>query len=297
MDPVCDIIQANGSYALWTESVRLTMKITCIVDDRAQPDSGLKAEHGIGFLIETDGQMVLFDTGQSAQVLLHNLTILGFDPEKIGAIIISHAHYDHTGGLPGLLEAVQDIPLYAHPDLFRERFRKTDTGPKSVGPSLDRAALDQGFVLNLGVEPQEVAPGVWTTGEIAPRPEPEGRSRYHIVRKGRKWIADPYQDDLAVVLKTESDLVLICGCCHAGLLNTIAHVRRTFGENPVAVVGGTHLVSANTPTMNHIIEELQRCGPPQLWLGHCTGQRGFLTLKAAFGDLVSLCQAGTVLEF
>lgn len=273
------------------------MRITCIVDDRAKPDSQLRAEHGVSFLIESDDQLVLFDTGQSGSVLLHNLAVLGFAQAQIDALVLSHAHNDHTGGLADLLEQVQGTLLYAHSDLFRERFRKTDTGLKPVGPAVERADLAGRVVLQLGAEPVEVLSGVWTSGEIAPRPEPEGRSPYHMIRRGRGWTADPYRDDMAVVLHTEAGLVLVCGCCHAGLLNTMAHVRRTFGSDPVAVVGGIHLVHADAPTLDHVVSELQSHGPPELWVGHCTGNRAFFALKAAFGDGVTLCQAGTVLRF
>jgi 7,8-dihydropterin-6-yl-methyl-4-(beta-D-ribofuranosyl)aminobenzene 5'-phosphate synthase len=273
------------------------MRITCIVDDRAPDGTGLKAEHGASFVIENDGRQVLFDTGQSGPVLLQNLAAMGIVPERLDALVVSHAHNDHTGGLTDLLQAVTGIPLYAHPDLFRERFRKTDTGPRKVGPALDRATLAGRVELRLDAEPVEVVPGMWTSGEIAPRPEPEGRSPYHVVRRGKKWVADPYRDDLSVAVEGPEGLVLVCGCCHAGLLNTLARMREVFDRTPVDVIGGTHLVNADAPTLAHVVEELGRLGPPRLWLSHCTGDRAFLSLKAAFGDRVSLCQAGTVLEF
>ncbi len=273
------------------------MKITTVVDDRGHPDSPLKPEHGVSFLIEANGRRVLFDTGQTGSVLLHNLDALGVNPDGLEAIILSHGHDDHTGGLPALLARTSQIPVYAHPDLLRKRFRKTDTGPRQIGPSLSRKALAKRAVLKLNAEAVEVVPGVWTTGEIVPRPEPEGRSPYHVVRKGSGWVEDPYRDDLAVVLKAEDGLVLVCGCCHAGLLNTLAHVRSTFGRDPVAVVGGTHLVHADGPTLARAIEGLRNHGSPQLRVGHCTGDRGFLMLKAAFGDKVSLYHVGVELTF
>jgi 7,8-dihydropterin-6-yl-methyl-4-(beta-D-ribofuranosyl)aminobenzene 5'-phosphate synthase len=273
------------------------MKITCVVDDRALPDSRLRAEHGVSFHIEAHGRTVLFDTGQTAPVLLHNLSVLGTAPEQAEALVLSHAHYDHMGGLEGLLERLPGVPIYAHPDLFRERFRKTDAGPKRLGPPMDRASLEDRASLRLSADPVEVVPGIWTTGEIAPRPEPEGRSRQHIVRKGGGWASDPYRDDLSLVLGTGEGLVLLCGCCHAGLLNTLATVRSVFGRGPVAVAGGIHLVHADTPTLDHVVAKLQQHGPPRLCVGHCTGDRSFLGLRAGLGDQVSLCQAGTVLEF
>jgi 7,8-dihydropterin-6-yl-methyl-4-(beta-D-ribofuranosyl)aminobenzene 5'-phosphate synthase len=273
------------------------MRVTCVVDDRGQPGSGLMSEHGASFLIEAGGQTALFDTGPSGSVLIHNLAALGIVPQEIETLILSHAHDDHTGGLAGLLELVPGLPLYAHPDFLRKRYRKADTGPRLVGPGIGRAALARRAVLRLSAEPVEVLPGVWTSGEIAPRPEPEGRSASHLVRHLSGWIADPYRDDLSVVLKTAQGLVLVCGCCHAGLLNTLARVRSTFDGDPVAVVGGMHLIHADAPTMAHVVEQLKGYGPPRLWIGHCTGDRAFLAFKAAFGDLVSLCPVGTLLEF
>jgi 7,8-dihydropterin-6-yl-methyl-4-(beta-D-ribofuranosyl)aminobenzene 5'-phosphate synthase len=273
------------------------MKVTCVVDDRALADSGFKSEHGASFLIESAGRYVLFDTGSSASVLLHNLAVLGFAPGRIEALILSHGHNDHTGGLAGLLAQVPGLPLYAHPDLFRERFRKTGTGFKKVGPSMDRAALQDLADVRLSAEPLEVIPGVWALGEISPRVEPEGRSKKHVIREGAGWAADPYRDDLSIVLKTGQGLVLVCGCCHAGLLNTLARVRSIFDRDAVAVVGGTHLVSADAGMMAGIVEKLQTYGPPRFWVGHCTGDLAFDALRGAFGEKVSPCQAGTELAF
>jgi 7,8-dihydropterin-6-yl-methyl-4-(beta-D-ribofuranosyl)aminobenzene 5'-phosphate synthase len=162
---------------------------------------------------------------------------------------------------------------------------------------MDRATLEDRAVLRLCADPVEVMPGIWTTGEIAPRPEPEGRSRYHVVRKDGGWTADPYRDDLSLVLDTDEGLVVVCGCCHAGLLNTLDRVRSVFGRDPTAVVGGIHLVHADMPTLDRVVGTLRQHGPPRLYVGHCTGERSYLALRAAFGGSVSLCQAGTVLQF
>lgn len=273
------------------------MQITCVVDDRAKPGTGLLAEHGASFLIEVEGRRVLFDSGPSDSVLLHNLEVLGYEPKQIDALIVSHGHDDHTGGVAALLEQIPGLQLYAHPDLFRERFRKTDTGPRRVGPAIGAEAAAEGATLKLSTTPAEVVPGLWITGEIAPRPDPEGHSPYLVVRKGDGWVADPYLDDISVVVRSKDGLVLVCGCCHAGLLNTLACVRKEFGQDPVAVVGGVHLMNADGPTMDHVVEGLRTYGPPQLGLGHCTGQRAYLALKVAFGDRVSPCLGGTVLSF
>jgi len=273
------------------------MKVTCVVDDAVCDHSPFWGEHGLAFLIEMQSGRILFDTGQSGTVLLHNLELLGVEPKAINALAISHAHYDHTGGLPALLNQVAGIPLHAHPDLFRERFSRREGSPKYVGLPLEREALEQRLTLQLSAEPVEILPGVWTTGEITDRTEPEGRSVHHLVRGMEGWEPDPYRDDMALVLETGKGLVVLCGCCHAGLLITLAHVRRTFGLDIAAVAGGTHLLQADEAHLRRVIEVLRELGAPRLYLNHCTGLRAYITLAQAFGEKVAPCPAGTRLSF
>jgi len=273
------------------------MKVTCLVDNAVQPRSTLWGEHGLAFLIEAEGKRVLFDTGASGAVLVHNFLEVKTLPDSIAAVALSHAHYDHTGGLSVFLELRPGLPLYAHPGLLRKRFSRRDEDMKSVGLRLTEPSLRSLADLHLNAAPEEILPGVWTTGEITERPEPEGRSPHHFVRDDEGWSPDPYQDDLALVLDSPAGLVLVCGCCHAGLLNTLDHVRHTFGEDPVAVVGGIHLVSADAEHLHRLMKELDRLGPPVLYLNHCTGLAAYLALALAFGEQVHPCPAGTILEF
>jgi 7,8-dihydropterin-6-yl-methyl-4-(beta-D-ribofuranosyl)aminobenzene 5'-phosphate synthase len=278
------------------------IRVTCVVDDAVCDHSSFWGEHGLAFLIETESGRVLFDTGQSGTVLLHNLKLLGIEPKTINALAISHAHYDHTGGLPALMGLIEDlrptgIPLYAHPDLFRERFSRREGSLKSVGLPLKREALEQRLTLQLSAQPKEILPGVWTTGEITDRAEPEGRSVHHLVRGMEDWEPDPYRDDMSLVLKTDGGLAVLCGCCHAGLLNTLAHVRRTLGPDITTVAGGTHLLHADEADLRRVIEVLGELGAPRLYLNHCTGQRAYVTLAQAFGERVAPCPAGTRLNF
>jgi 7,8-dihydropterin-6-yl-methyl-4-(beta-D-ribofuranosyl)aminobenzene 5'-phosphate synthase len=273
------------------------MKVTCLVDNSVQTRSTLWGEHGLAFLVEAQGKRVLFDTGASGTVLRHNLQETNIRPDSITALALSHAHYDHTGGLGALLELRPGLPLYAHPDLLRERFSRREQDAKSVGLRLTEPNLRRLAGLHLSAAPQEILPGVWTTGEITERPEAEGRSPHHCVRDGEGWVPDPYRDDLALVLDSPAGLVLICGCCHAGLLNTLLHVRRTFGRDPAAIVGGAHLGNADQVHLRRLIETLRPLGPPALYLNHCTGQTAYVALAQAFGERVAPCPAGMVLEF
>lgn len=272
-------------------------KIICVVDNTVQ-QSALLGEHGLSFWIETDQGCVLFDTGQSKAVLMHNLELLELDPQNLSALVLSHAHYDHTGGLPAILSLKPGLPLYAHQDIFRPRYACRRGDYKSIGLHLTQENVTQLAKLHLGDTPVEVVSGLWTTGEIAERPEPEGRSAHHFVSDGGGWKPDPYLDDMSLVMETQGGLIVICGCCHAGLLNTLAHVRRKFQQPIVAIVGGTHLTTADEAYLEHVIDVLRDSyGTPHLYLNHCTGERAIIALSNTFDGRVKPCPAGTAMVF
>jgi 7,8-dihydropterin-6-yl-methyl-4-(beta-D-ribofuranosyl)aminobenzene 5'-phosphate synthase len=275
------------------------IKLHCMVENSAKRGSALWGEHGLSFWIETPGGQILFDTGQSGDVFVHNEQELGLDLKQIDALAVSHAHYDHTGGFARVLPRMRpNIPLYANPDLFRERFSRYEGEYRSIGLRMSREELERHVDLRLSAQPSEIIPGVWTTGEIAERSYFEGRSRGHVVRKGEEWQPDPYQDDLSLVLDGDEGLVVLCGCCHAGLLNTLRHVRHHFeGEKIAAVIGGTHLNSATGEMLDEAVEHLRSTyDSPRLYVNHCTGERAYLALAKAFGDRVEVCPAGMVLD-
>jgi 7,8-dihydropterin-6-yl-methyl-4-(beta-D-ribofuranosyl)aminobenzene 5'-phosphate synthase len=251
------------------------------------------------FLVETENGRLLFDTGQSDTVLLHNLDLLNVEPGSIDAVAVSHAHYDHTGGLPMLVEYLHPgTPLYANPDLFRERYSERGGELERVGISLTRQTLAAKMSLMLGPEPQEIFSGTWTTGEITERPGIEGRSDYHRMRDGDELVADAYLDDMALVLEWDGRGMLLCGCCHAGLLNTLAHAVRLLGRPIELVAGGLHLANASKDELEHICEVLkQEPAVRRLYPNHCTGEAALLSLTNALGSsVVHPCPAGTVLE-
>ncbi|MCD6288890.1 MAG: MBL fold metallo-hydrolase, partial [Anaerolineae bacterium] len=242
------------------------IQIVCLVDNAVKRSSTLWGEHGLSFWIETDAGVALLDTGQSGDVLLHNADNLGLDLARVNALLLSHAHYDHTGGLNAFLSRRPGVPLYAHPDIFTPRYSLRD-GEHSIGMELSREDLARRADLRLTSAPAEMLPGVWSTGEIAERPYPEGRSKHHVVKGDSGWLPDPYRDDQSVVLNVASGLVVICGCCHAGLLNTLAHVRRVFGQKIVAIFGGTHLSAADRSSLKEVARVLEKeYGAPELYL-------------------------------
>ena len=232
--------QARGIEGQKRRASRV-IELVWVVDDNA--DAPLRSEHGLAVWVETEHGALLLDTGGSGDVLLHNMHHLGLDPGRLSAIVLSHAHDDHTGGITALLPLLSPgTALYAHPAVFRQRFSASSGVMQPRGLQAAAEVLSARLEVHLSRSAQSVLPGVWTTGEIAPRPHPEGRSRYHYVQRDGVFAADPYEDDLSLVIRpAEDELFLLCGCCHAGLLNTLDLVARSWSGRLSGIGGGVHL--------------------------------------------------------
>jgi 7,8-dihydropterin-6-yl-methyl-4-(beta-D-ribofuranosyl)aminobenzene 5'-phosphate synthase len=275
--------------------------LNCLVDNLVLRGSALQGEHGVAFWIETPQGSLLFDSGQSGDVLVHNAELMDIDLGCCDALALSHAHYDHTGGLEQFFRLSQvGIPLYGSPDLFRERFSVKDGELRSIGLRMAPNDMVERTTSHLSADPVEILPCVWTTGEIRDRVEFEGRSAQHRIWVYKTWRPDPYQDDISLMLQTSQGLVIVCGCCHAGILNTLTHIRRFFPQPLLAIIGGTHLAAVGPESLDRVVVELcDRCEGrvPDLYLNHCTGEQAIIRLAQSFGENVHPCPAGTVLSF
>ena len=211
---------------------------------------------------------------------------------------ISHSHYDHTGGLEAVMQKHPGLPVYANADVFRPKYSLHDGNYDMSGFELSREDYEQRADWRLSSGPTEIFPSLWTTGEIMNRDESEGRSAGHHVREGGKFVPDPYRDDMSLVLKTKDGLAVICGCCHAGLLNTLFHVERSFEDPIIAVLGGTHLMTADGKLLDHVINVLgEQYSDILFYLNHCTGGDAIKALANAFGKRVQPFPAGAVATF
>lgn len=268
--------------------------LTCVVDNHTtSPD--LKGEHGLSFWIESTGGVVLFDTGQTSEALFNNLARLKLPMDRIDAVVLSHAHYDHTGGLAALLEKRPGLPVYAHPELFQPRYSHRQSGTLSIGLEMDREELNRIADLRLTPDPVELLPGLWTSGEISERPEAKGTSANLVVRGANgEWLPDPHTDDQSlVILGEDGKLTLICGCCHAGILNTLTHVGRVFSREVSVVIGGIHLKSADEGEIDHVIQVLNATASgTKYYLNHCTGDRAIEIFSRVFSGRVENFPAG-----
>jgi 7,8-dihydropterin-6-yl-methyl-4-(beta-D-ribofuranosyl)aminobenzene 5'-phosphate synthase len=235
-----------------TSSAAGALRITVLFDNTAA-DPRLRAAWGFAALIEHAGHALLFDAGGDPGILLGNLDSLGIGVRRIEAIAVSHAHGDHVDGLPGLVERGVRVSLYvlpSFPPAFRERF----------GHAFTLVETSRG---------QELAAGVFSTGEMV---DPAVRI--------------PEQ---ALVVPSDSGLVIVTGCSHQGVVAIVRRAVEMFHAPVYLVLGGFHLLDKSGPQVEEIIAEFRRLGVRKVGPAHCTGERAIAMFAAAYGaDFVRL---------
>ena len=274
------------------------MNIT-VLSDNTVAARAARGEHGLAFWIETGENCLLFDTGQGL-VLADNAQALRVDLDAVDTIVLSHGHYDHTGGLADVLrETTGPVVVYAHPDAHLPKYQQGEGGVRDIGmPAACRDAMLGGRCrFTPSRQSAEVAPGIWTTGEV-PRQHPEEATTEPFCRDPEGREIDLLSDDQALFMWTAQGTVILLGCAHSGIINTLDHVQGLTDGKPVrAVMGGMHLRSATEDRMAWTIRELRRFKINLLVPMHCTGQKSVAALWAAFPNTCQACGVGTLFEF
>jgi len=270
-----------------SEKILITVLVENCVRSR-----GLKAEHGLAFHLKVGAESMLFDTGQS-DLILHNAHLLGTDLSRLKAIAISHGHYDHTGGLSQVLAAAPAASVFAHPAATKPRFaRNSDGTTRSVGmAAATRGCKKTGLSWRENTGPVEVLPGIFVTGEI-PRETDYEDVGGPFVLDDNGTVPDPIADDQALFFGTAEGTVVLLGCAHAGLVNTLHHVLRlTNGEKIHAILGGMHLVNASPERINRTMVALRELDVQRIGPAHCTGD---LATARIWSELLQACVSCSV---
>lgn len=282
------------------------LRVTVLAEDSVGYETPYLGQHGISLLLDAargaTTRRVLIDVAQHPDPLLFNMERMGIEPASIDTIVLTHCHYDHTRGLARILETIgkDDVPVVAHPDVFRLTFI-TDPYLRHIGvPASDsREHIEAaGGRLFLARTPLALMPGLTTSGEIErttdfEAPEMELRT----IREQRVEV-DEVADDISVFAVTrESGTVVLTGCSHAGIVNITRAARAMSGGGVGAVVGGLHLVEASAERITKTAAALNEEGVSRVFAGHCTGFPAQVELGGVFGDRFAPLRTGDVLEF
>jgi 7,8-dihydropterin-6-yl-methyl-4-(beta-D-ribofuranosyl)aminobenzene 5'-phosphate synthase len=273
------------------------IKITILVDNKAH--RRLTAEHGFSAWIEAGEHRILFDTGQGP-ALVDNTERLGIPLEQTRSLVLSHGHYDHTGGVGHVLRCAPTVEAYCHPGAVRPRYViRQDFSRAAHMPKEARAALDKlpSQRMHWIWRPQQLTEDIGLTGPIprASALEDTG-GPFFLDAPGTR--PDAITDDTALWINTPKGAVVCVGCCHAGLVNTLNHVRYLNGVSEIrAVIGGFHLLQASPQRLQWTLSSLKALSPTEIVPCHCTGEKAVAALEAHFDGRVRRGYAGMQLTF
>ncbi len=287
------------------------IEIINVYSNVPMPGTDLIGKHGQSFLFKVGNDQILMDSGGDGKTLLHNMRILGIDPNDLTHLIFTHGHDDHTGGLPDLLDArstSEPLNIIGHP-LVREQkrlkvlFIKKPNGFPELSDNQEKKIH---FIS--AKEPYEVSEIVKTTGEIIEREEKDGTeptSRHFV---DGKLVQDTMMDDISVIIDTSKGLIVITGCAHAGILNILKKTKQISNKPILAIFGGTHMVRWSKDEViqagKRFINEFD---DPDLYLNHCTDHlpvkilpqtKSIDILREKFNpDKIKTCYVGSRVQF
>lgn len=260
------------------------------------------AAHGLSCLVTLkrgdETRTLLFDTGPVEEVFALNVQRLGVDLGAVEAIVLSHGHSDHAGGMLRALDLIRAaggssrVPFYAHPDMFRQRGSKRPDGSFLVMEDVPqpRALAQHGADVIATREPQLLLDGfAWVSGEI-PRVTAYEKGlpgQHRRMEEGDGWEPDELlMDERCVAFNVKGQgLVTLSACSHAGVVNVLKHVQDVYHGTPLhTVLGGLHLSGTNERIIPETVRDLGTFGLTTIAAGHCTGWRGMSALMSAFGD-------------
>jgi 7,8-dihydropterin-6-yl-methyl-4-(beta-D-ribofuranosyl)aminobenzene 5'-phosphate synthase len=271
------------------------MKLTTLCENTSG-SAGIVAEWGWSIFVQSNGINILLDTG-AGFTAARNANRLGIDLKTTDKIILSHAHADHTGGLREILEQTKHPAIIAHPAVLLPKYKKASTQEPALYNGIPFAIeeLEKHTSFTFSQEPVLISEDIMTTGEIPRKTGFETIESHFLVKVGKELEQDDFPDDLALICKAEKGLVIILGCAHRGMINTIQHAQQITGEKRVhTVIGGTHLFPKNDTQIEQTIRALKEIGVQHLGVSHCTGLRASMRLAEAFGDRFFFNNAGSI---
>lgn len=235
------------------------MKLTVLTENLA--GGRFLAEHGLSYLVETDGEKILFDTGHS-DVFLKNAAQVGIDLQKeVTKVVLSHGHWDHGDGL----RFIENKTLITHPKSFIKRYSKAER--ISIGLTMQKAEIEEKFKLIETEVPMQIAKSLWFLGEIPRTNDFESRTTTFEDENG---LEDFVPDDSALARVVNNQLVVITGCSHSGICNICEQAKKVTGISKInTVIGGFHLKSRNHQTQKSI-EYFKKNEVQNVFPSHCT---------------------------
>ncbi|MCX5804424.1 MAG: MBL fold metallo-hydrolase [Proteobacteria bacterium] len=278
---------------------------------RSFPGASIHAEHGFSCHLETvvNGRsyFFMFDYGIDSSGIINNMRLLNVDSSKFDALGLSHGDFDHWGGLMGVLEHISDktakeLPIYMGDDVFARRYSIRPGSPDLIDlGELKREEIEDArrFKVIVVTEPEEVVRGCYLTGKIERVTGYEQVPDTLLVEREGRIEQDYFYGEQAIVCAVkDKGIVILSGCAHVGLVNTVKYAQKITGINKVhAVIGGFHLINAKEEIIEKTISDIKTIAPDYIIPAHCTGFEAITRFAKEMPEQFILNTAGTKYVF
>ncbi len=266
------------------------LEIIILVENSVYKNA-LLAEHGLSFWFKYGDKEYLYDTGRRGLVLKHNAGKLGLNLSNLSGVFLSHGHFDHTGGLKELLKLYPVIPVYAHSAVFRPKLARIEENElEKNGIKVKRNEIKNYIELKDSGNRIE---GIGSVVEINCTNDFEEINKKFIVREGEGYLQDDFPEEQTLFIETGRGLVVISGCAHTGIVNSIKKIREVAGNKKIhTLIGGMHLGDASKTRIKKTVEYLQTLELENLIPLHCTGYPAIREMEKAFGKRLKHAHVG-----
>ncbi len=280
------------------------VKITILCENTASARMGITGEHGFSALIEKDGEKLLMDTGQGLSIM-NNARALQVDLTEVKRLILSHGHFDHTGGLPQVLAPPRGVEIIAHPDIFDSKYAELETPAGKmkvfIGMRYSVDWLTKGLKASFNFQDEfvEISDGIFYSGEVPRKTEFEHPDSRLLVERNDSFELDLLLDDISLLIETDKGPVILLGCAHAGAVNVMRHFSEKTGHKKFhAVIGGTHLGLIGDPDqLEKTMDAFDAFDVQMIAVSHCTGQEAAAEIYSRFKERFAFASAGWSIEF
>lgn len=260
----------------------MSVRITTLIENTQGEHLALNIEHGISFLIEKDTHTLLFDTGQSG-AFLFNAAELRLNIASVEHVILSHGHYDHTGGLRALCDRIEGFDLTMGKGFFDEKYGVRNGSYEFLGNNFDQNFLNERGIPYRELESRitEIVPGVYAVTQFERSHADEKINPRFVLRRGNGFVPDRFEDEILLGVDTPKGLVVILGCAHPGMKNMLETVRSALKRPIYAILGGTHLVESPKESMQLSVDYLGDEALQLVGVSHCTGKEAMERLQSS----------------
>ena len=263
------------------------MKITTLIENKLSEKGDLHNEHGLSIHIEVDNKRLLFDTGKSGKIL-ENANALNIDLSELDYVLISHGHYDHSGGFKRLIKEISpNIELFVGDGFFNDKYSLREDGDyQFAGNPFDVDYLKDNNIPTQFVNQDIVnlTENIMIFTNFNRKDEFENINETMFLKQDEEYIKDQFLEEISLGIKTPRGLVVIVGCSHVGVVNIVDTIIERTGLQIYALIGGTHLVKEDDEKINKIIEYLKEKEIELIGACHCTGKQGETMLGQQLED-------------